>query len=85
MSPTEPEFKRRASSGAGSSDPTAAQASDVDEPLGPGVSSDARSNQETGMIERTIDGHQIRVPLDDVALMSTQQDESAIEDDSEEV
>ncbi|UZJ52099.1 hypothetical protein CBS101457_001419 [Exobasidium rhododendri] len=76
------EDNRRASFGAGSSDPSAAQASDAKEPLGPGVSADARSNRESGMIERTIDGHQVRVPLDDVALMTNHvSQESAIEGD----
>lgn len=77
------EMRRRASGSAGSSDPSAAQASVSDEPLGPGVAPDARSDEGTGMIERTINGELIRVPLDDVALMSGQNTQQQEADDTE--
>jgi SIT4-associating protein SAP185/190 len=63
---------RPRASSTGSSDPSAANASVAEEPLGPGVSADAHSNEETGMIERVIDGKHVQAPLDDVALMSSQ-------------
>lgn len=55
-------------SSSGSTDPSAAQAADSSqEPLGPGVPSDA--SVKDGMIERTLpDGSVVSVPLDDVAL-----------------
>lgn len=58
------------SSGSGSTDPSAAQAVDADEPLGPGVASDAEVKD--GMIQRTLeDGTVVSVPLDDVAMAAS--------------
>ncbi|PWN34366.1 SAPS-domain-containing protein [Meira miltonrushii] len=49
--------------------PTAAgEALDEKDPLGPGVAPDAQPNPVSGLIERTIDGQTVKVPLDEVAL-----------------
>ncbi|CAO1631171.1 unnamed protein product [Parajaminaea phylloscopi] len=68
---TSANWQRRRSSSSngstGSTDPSAAQAVIEEEPLGPGVPSDAQVKD--GMIERTLqDGTVVTVPLDDVAL-----------------
>lgn len=57
-------------SASGSTDPTAAHAADADEPLGPGVASDAEV--KGGMVQRTLeDGTVVSVPLDDVAVAAS--------------
>lgn len=66
-SSTANQHRRRSSSGAGSTDLSAAQAVGSEEPLGPGVSSDAEVKD--GMLQRTLaDGSVVTAPLDDVAL-----------------
>jgi hypothetical protein len=73
--------RRRASSGAGSAE--ARQALRDEEPLGPGVSADVRRSEESGMLERNVDGQTITVPLDEVALSSaaeSAENESAVVD-----
>lgn len=81
--------RRRASSsaGSGSTDPSAAQAADEGEPMGPGVSSKDTEVKDGMLIKKLSDGSTVSVPLDDVALAQLAEgqkegsSESALEDD----
>jgi SIT4-associating protein SAP185/190 len=81
--------RRRASSsaGSGSTDPSAAQAVDEGEPMGPGVSSKDTEVKDGMLIRKLSDGSTVSVPLDDVALAQLAEDqkegsgESALVDD----
>lgn len=73
----------RAPSTSGSTDAAVAgEALDEKDPLGPGIAPDAQPNPISGLIERTIDGQTVKVPLDEVALVSQAQEENeeAVED-----
>jgi SIT4-associating protein SAP185/190 len=85
---------RGVSSGSGDASPSLPASASEDaitpqQPLGPGISPDAQADHQSGMIERTIDGETVKVPLDDIALMAAQKtstkndEESAIVDEDD--